>query len=72
MSDTNATTDDAVNRISAAARAAAGDPSHSGPLDEAVQSATPDQRSAASKLLIDDKAARDALHASLQRLGIER
>ena len=72
MSDINATTDDAVSQIIAGARATSGDSSQSASLDAAVQAAAPDQRSAASKLLVDETAARDALHASLQRLGIER
>lgn len=40
-------------------------------LKEAVQAASPDERSAAAKELVDDRAAYESLHKALEELGIE-
>ena len=59
--------------IAEQARSAAGDTGSDAfeSLKAAVQSASPDERSAAAKELSEERPAYDALHRALQDLGIE-
>lgn len=69
--------DQAVRRIVESARAVEASaaevaaPGSAEPLQDALQDATPDERSAAAKELADDRAAYSAMHEALRALGIE-